>query len=89
MDTAQGSPARELTRARLDAFLAIEFMTSLWDLIAELVHTREQMARSSEVASRHDEALVRWTRVLSWATWAYTVLTGGLLVAAVVALLRR
>lgn len=56
---------------------------------ANSVLTRDQMARSSEVASRRDAALVRWTRVLSWATWVYTVLTGGLLVAAVVALLNR
>ncbi len=88
-DQMTGAHLREAARARLDALLVGDLTASFGQLVGELVLTRDQMARSSEAASRHDAALVRWTRVLSWATWAYTGLTGGLLVAAVVAIFKR
>ncbi len=39
-----------------------------------LGHLTGQIASSSEVNARHDQALVSWTRVLSWATIVYAML---------------
>src|SRR5437870_1009908 len=62
---------------------------SLAELSGELVRLRGQLAASSAVASQHEEALVRSTKVLTVATVVYAVLTAGLLVVGVLALLKR
>ena len=68
-----GTHAREAERARLDALLVQDLTASLGQLGGELLQTRNQMAASSAVASRHQRALVAWTAVLSFATVAYAL----------------
>ena len=63
---ASGTHGREAARAKLDSLLLKDLTTSLGQLGGEL-------AKSSEAASRHQRALVRWTAVLSFATIAYAV----------------
>lgn len=66
-----GTHGREAARAKLDVLLVRDLTASLGQLDGELVQTREQMAKSSDAASRHQRALIRWTVVLSLATIAY------------------
>jgi hypothetical protein len=72
-DVRSTDDRREAKRARLDALLVGDLKASLGQLGEELVQTRGQMAKSSDAASRHQQALVRWTVVLSVATIAYAV----------------
>jgi len=48
-----------------------------------LTQLSTELERSSDIASQHTAALVRWTRVLVFVTAAYTLLTGGLLLATI------
>ncbi len=68
--------AREFTASLARLSTGMEHATrvvgeSLAELAGELVRTRNQMAVSSVVASRHQRALIAWTAVLSLATIAY------------------
>lgn len=51
-------------------------------LTTEIKSAQIEMAKSSAEASQQTKSLVRWTRTLVWATIAYTVITGGLLLVA-------
>ena len=66
-----------------------QLSADLGELGRELVRARAQLADSSRAAALHEAALLKWTRVLSWATIAYTILTGGPLLIASIALLRQ
>jgi len=70
---SDGTHGREGSRARLDTLLVADLTASLGQLGSELTETRKQLADSSDAASRHQRALVRWTAVLSFATAAYAV----------------
>ena len=59
---------------------------SLAELSGELVRLRAQMAASSTSSAQHEKALLRWTRILTGATIAYTILTAGLLIVGLLAL---
>jgi hypothetical protein len=61
---------------------------TLAELSGELVRLRGQIAASSAAAAQHEEALVRWTKILTVATIVYAALTAGLLAVGVLALLR-
>lgn len=51
----------------------------LAEFVSELKRTRVVLDTASTAASKGTEALVRWTRVLVFATIVYVVITGGLL----------
>jgi hypothetical protein len=59
------------------------FLEMFADLTTQLKKTHESISAGSAEASRGTEALVRWTRVLVFATIAYVVITGLLLLASV------
>jgi hypothetical protein len=67
-------------RATIDLYLMDIFTKHLSQLCQELKETRDQMSRSSAVASKQTETLVKTTK------W-YTFITGGLLVIATLTLL--
>jgi len=67
-------------RATIDLYLTDIFTKNLNQLCQKLKETRDEMGRSSAVASKQTECLVRTTR------W-YTIITGGLLVIAALTLL--
>lgn len=53
-------------------------------LTAELATLRTSFKQASDDAGAQTRALVRWTKVLVFVTGVYTVITGGLLVAALI-----
>lgn len=57
----------------------VDRLDSLTGVICSM---QQEMARASVESSRQTEALVWWTRVLAVLTGVYTLLTGGLLIAA-------
>jgi hypothetical protein len=63
-------------RATIDLYLTGILTKHLNALCSELKETRDQMSRSSAVASKQTEALVKTTK-------CYTVITGGLLLIAI------
>jgi hypothetical protein len=82
------------TVGRLAAACTIEMAKSLDQVSVSLFDVKKsmaerldkltnQMATSSEEASQQTAAMVRWTRTLVWLTGAYTLVTGGLLVVAI------
>ncbi len=81
METSGPNPDKIAAyRATIDLYVTDIFAQHLNQLCQELKETRDQMSRSSAVASKQTEALVRTTK------W-YTFITGGLLVIAVLTLL--
>lgn len=62
--------------------------TRLSELNDQLQRTQSEMSTASEAASNHTAALVRWTKVMAFATAFYAILTGGLLFVALLALFR-
>ncbi len=56
----------------------------LSELSDQLQQTRSEMATAAEAAENHTAALVKWTRVLAFLTGVYAVLTGGMLIVALV-----
>lgn len=61
----------------------IELGEQMAKLSTQIEGSRTEMKDASASATRQAEALVKWTRVLVCVTAAYTILTGGLLVAAI------
>jgi hypothetical protein len=56
-------------------------------LTSELEESRSALSAASAQAAKHTEAFVRWTKVLVLVTCAYTLITGGLLIVAIVSVL--
>lgn len=75
--------AASQTQTAIEGF-ASTFTEQLRQLTLELARSREQSKENSDVTTRQTTALVSWTRVLVFATIAYVVLTGGLLLATLV-----
>jgi hypothetical protein len=75
----------DLTRSLADltgmVFTAKKQMVERMDALAvEIKGAQQAMQAASSEASKHSEALVRWTKALVFVTIAYTVITGGLLI---------
>lgn len=77
-----GNLAHQLAQLSADLNQAqLIFGERLSELSGELVRTREQMSRSSEVASQQASALVKWTRAIVIVTAIYVLIAGGQLLA--------
>lgn len=85
----------EGARARLDVILIGELNQSLAQLSVDIQQAQkilgiriselnEEMKKTRNETSAHTSALVKWTRVLVWATIIYTILTGANILFAVV-----
>ena len=75
------------SRARLDVILIGELNQSLTQLSSDIQQAKkilgmriselnEEMQKTRNETSAQTSALVKWTRVLVWATITYTILTG-------------
>lgn len=53
-------------------------------LTGEIQTAHQVVSKASDAASKQTAALVRWTRVLVFVTIAYTLITGGLLIVAII-----
>jgi hypothetical protein len=71
--SAGGSSGREASRAKLDAFYVQTLGAALQQVSKELRRTRQRMLKASTAASRHQHAIVNWTKVLTIATLVYAV----------------
>lgn len=79
-----GTHGREAARAELEMQLVIHLADHLQRVSNELGRSRTQWKESSDAGTEQTAALVRWTKVLVRATIAYVVLTGGLLLVALI-----
>ena len=74
--------------AALGARCAIALTGALGQVWDALFDVKRTLATASTEASKQTAALVKWTKVLAFATAAYTVITGGLLVLAILTIAR-
>lgn len=77
-----GEQMAELSRQTSTASSTLGAQLS--ELTSQIEGSRTEMKGASASATRQAEALVKWTRVLVCVTAAYTILTAGLLIAAIV-----
>jgi len=70
-ESAGGGAGREASRAKLDALHVQALGAALQHVSTELEETRQQMVKASTAASRHQRAIVTWTKVLTLATLVY------------------
>jgi prefoldin subunit 5 len=78
-----------LEQLALDIHKAKEILGNrIEELTGELKSANEQMSKASEEASKHTAVLVKWTKVMAFVSGVYVVLTGGLLIVALLALFR-
>ena len=69
--------------AAVGARCAIALTGALGQVWDGLFDVKKTLATASETAAKQTAALVKWTKVLAFATAAYTVITGGVLVVAI------
>lgn len=60
----------------------IEVGDRLCELTGELGKFRSELAAASEASSKQSGALIRWSKVLAFVTFLYTLITAGLLLVA-------
>ncbi len=77
-------------RCTIELAKSLQVSLSLFDVKKGMVQRLDtlttELSTASTEASKQTAALVRWTKVLAWMTGAYTVVTGGLLIVAILSL---